>query len=562
MDLALQSGTVPIKLPFASVQDAPFVAGQSLGSIVEELWRRCVVTVSESERTKKAYPDDIPWNRFTVIRPTGSPGAKPNVDALAANYTGDTLVVKGGRGTPPRLTSPETKSSPSSAAMETSPLPARSPSANASSATSFIPTPSTPKSSPPVSRARSDSTPTWSTTPNPPLFHASSSPTSATPTQPSVAQVVLPPLSASASSYQPGSSNFNLTGSIGDVINSNVGTFLHSHFQGQTASVSESKSAEVRYADTHNSVPIAGKEHPVYEFVKGDPAFFQAFPTSRSRLIPVEFLLRGVELLKSVGRVRVEVPLGDEYGTGFIVADGVLMTNHHVLPTLARARKAFVAWDFNKSSGAGTSTGAESPLDPVALYEANLELDCAIVAFKQQRNVRPIIELHLDALDGIEKDPRTVAMGHPLGGHKQFAVDGGFQSFEDKWLVHNNDTLEGSSGTPVFNRAWRLLALHSRALPDYSQGHAVKHDGTPWTQGVDSHSTLKCLGNLSIPIDQIILWIVSLLVKYPNGSSKSLFLEQILKFCDPDVLRNKIDALTALESQPSDGSSLSKMEQF
>jgi hypothetical protein len=94
MDLTLQSGTVPIKLPLASnVRDAPFVAGQSLGSVIEELRRRYVAAVSESERTKKDYPDAIPWNRFTVIRPTGSLGAEPNVDALAANYKGCTLVA-------------------------------------------------------------------------------------------------------------------------------------------------------------------------------------------------------------------------------------------------------------------------------------------------------------------------------------------------------------------------------------------------------------------------------------------------------------------------------------
>ena len=51
-------------------------------------------------------------------------------------------------------------------------------------------------------------------------------------------------------------------------------------------------------------------------------------------LVPVNYLLMALEKAKSVGRVLVKNKLGglESYGTGFLVAENILMTNAHVLP--------------------------------------------------------------------------------------------------------------------------------------------------------------------------------------------------------------------------------------
>jgi endonuclease G len=45
-------------------------------------------------------------------------------------------------------------------------------------------------------------------------------------------------------------------------------------------------------------------------------------------------------------------------------------------------------------------------------------------------------------------------------------ANGGLQQQSGDWLEYEVNTLNGSSGSPVFNNKWDLVALHSRAGTD------------------------------------------------------------------------------------------------
>jgi S1-C subfamily serine protease len=58
---------------------------------------------------------------------------------------------------------------------------------------------------------------------------------------------------------------------------------------------------------------------------------------SESTLVPISFLERGLERARSVARIRML----NGFGTGFLIREDVLVTNNHVIGTLAEARSAF-----------------------------------------------------------------------------------------------------------------------------------------------------------------------------------------------------------------------------
>jgi V8-like Glu-specific endopeptidase len=61
----------------------------------------------------------------------------------------------------------------------------------------------------------------------------------------------------------------------------------------------------------------------------------------------------------------------------------------------------------------------------------------------------------------IEKNNRVSIIQHPNGLHKQIAIHHNFVRYVDDQIVqYLTDTLPGSSGSPVFDDYWNLIALH------------------------------------------------------------------------------------------------------
>ena len=75
------------------------------------------------------------------------------------------------------------------------------------------------------------------------------------------------------------------------------------------------------------------------------------------------------------------------------------------------------------------------------------------------KGVKPVpISLRLP-LTGQEQ--RVYIMGHPLGGDLKISIDDNVLIDHDESKVHYRAPTEpGSSGSPVFNRTWKLIALH------------------------------------------------------------------------------------------------------
>ena len=170
----------------------------------------------------------------------------------------------------------------------------------------------------------------------------------------------------------------------------------------------------------------------------------------RNDLLPARWLWQGADAACAV--VRVVVPGANAVGSGFLVTDRVILTNHHVLASGAMAAGAYV--EFFYGEGQQTVTVR---LAPDRLFITNAELDYTFCALRQPQTLDPI-EL---APNRVTRGERVNIIQHPGGGYKQIAVhDNRVLRVLDTVIRYRTDTQPGSSGSPVFDNDWNLVGLH------------------------------------------------------------------------------------------------------
>lgn len=195
-------------------------------------------------------------------------------------------------------------------------------------------------------------------------------------------------------------------------------------------------------------------------------------------IMPFSFLLAGNRAGRSVAQLKVPelknglprttdsgVPLLHR-GTGWLLTPERVITNHHVVkaregaeqPTDSdlrlQAEATKVRFDFD-------SEGLEGEVvNSVALEAWNSKLDYAVL-----RLAKPVDRPGLARTEEIfEKSGSYRAVNiiqHPDGGHKQIAIRNNLvTSTNDNEVRYFTDTRRGSSGSPVFDDQWRVVALH------------------------------------------------------------------------------------------------------
>ena len=270
--------------------------------------------------------------------------------------------------------------------------------------------------------------------------------------------------------------------------------------------------------------PAAGWNLQTASPVESRPERLELILDSSSSLLPFHFLRTGDRL----GRAVVKLLRSDgAAGTGFLVAPGILLTNHHVLPDAATASLTIVLANF-EAAAPGTSPGrtASVPLDPDALFVANAELDFAFCG------VRGLDFLGSIALD---RNSRNVApsetvniIQHPRGRPKEVALRDNRVVRADGVVVHYSCSTEpGSSGSPVFNNRWEPVALHHAS---------VKADGPEARAVADpsADASARYL-NEGIRIPAIAIWLETVEANAPDLRDQAARLREIFGGIDPGV---------------------------
>ena len=179
----------------------------------------------------------------------------------------------------------------------------------------------------------------------------------------------------------------------------------------------------------------------------------------RNNLKSIFWLEVGLSKASAVCRIRTH----DGAGTGFVVGRGVVMTNNHVIPSQEVARSARAEFNFEENS---------EGLKPVTSYELEAELfvthagelDCTIVGVREHSSRPPLSHwgvLSLSASQAAIVGDHVTIIQHPKGGLKQIGItDNSVVNIYEHRLQYMTDTMPGSSGAPVFNDRWEVIALH------------------------------------------------------------------------------------------------------
>ncbi len=186
-------------------------------------------------------------------------------------------------------------------------------------------------------------------------------------------------------------------------------------------------------------------------------------------LVEASFLDRCRLVMGCVGRLRFDTPRGRSYATGFMIAPGLAMTNHHVFPDEHVAHGASIEFGYRYDIAGQIAPTTEFDLVPGEFFVADMGLDFAVVAVLPKSTTgadladRGYLRLNPESGKAEEADFVTIVQ-HPDGAPMQIALRENEvirASQQEDVIWYQADTAHGSSGAPVFNDSFQIAALHS-----------------------------------------------------------------------------------------------------
>jgi V8-like Glu-specific endopeptidase len=205
----------------------------------------------------------------------------------------------------------------------------------------------------------------------------------------------------------------------------------------------------------------------------------------KSTLVPITYLEIGLVRARSVVRVKRQ---DGSSGTGFITDGNTLITNNHVLPNAEAARSSVIQFNYQQTAGGLNASIEEARLLPDGFFRTAAQDDWSAVRIdgdiSSKWGMLPMARAEIKVGDHVN------IIQHPGGGPKQISLFANVVVYVGGGRVqYLTDTLPGSSGSPVFDAQWNLIALH--------------HSGG-WLTEPNAASKTTYYRNEGISIDRII----------------------------------------------------------
>jgi len=242
----------------------------------------------------------------------------------------------------------------------------------------------------------------------------------------------------------------------------------------------------------------------------------------QDQLMSSFFLPLGAERARAVGRIVTQTDVG--VGTGFLISSRLLMTNNHVIENAKIAALCRVEFDYVHRFDKGFGPTQLFRLLPgefflTSVTRDDLNLDYTIVAVEPVnsqgeklagRGSIPLVS-NLAELTVLEW---ANIIQHPGGDPQQVALrDNNVVKSLDNFIHYEADTQPGSSGSPVFNDQWQLVALHHSGVPDEVRPKVYRlRNGDEWDRRrplpyekeLQMWAKVNWLSNEGVRIDRII----------------------------------------------------------
>ncbi|MFE1747450.1 trypsin-like serine peptidase [Coleofasciculus sp. H7-2] len=204
--------------------------------------------------------------------------------------------------------------------------------------------------------------------------------------------------------------------------------------------------------------------------------------------------------LKDTERFRKLLPI--PVATGFLVGSSYLMTNNHVLPSKEVCDECIAEFGYDQDVLGRKISPIQYKLDSEGFFETNEELDYTLVKLQDRPqdiklsnlgkagyyfgwitldeksiNIAPPIDdkkvaelqakgfqLKIPQGQSMEGEPVNIIQ-HPKGKRKQVILSSNrVTNIYEKFIQYQADADFSSSGSPVFNQQWELVALHHAAV--------------------------------------------------------------------------------------------------
>lgn len=217
----------------------------------------------------------------------------------------------------------------------------------------------------------------------------------------------------------------------------------------------------------------------------------------------ITFLHQGIEKSKAVARVALA---GGGRGTGFLVGNNYLVTNHHVLANKELAATAVAQFRVEKALQGGDYEPDPYQLNPDRFWKTSLNDDeggddWTVVAVDGNPRAK-YGSLYLGRAEPKVQD-EVIIVQHPSGGPKKIALSHNVIAYVDaKRVQYLTDTEEGSSGSPVFDAEWRVVALHHKGGVLREPGSAMVYKRN---QGIHVNVLVDALQGTEVlaPVDSV-----------------------------------------------------------
>jgi len=254
-------------------------------------------------------------------------------------------------------------------------------------------------------------------------------------------------------------------------------------------SLIESVSEEIKY-NVQESIKMNTSQFHTDGIVEVGPSVHAAITGLNKDYLPVAFLEKGYLMQKPIA--RIVLPDG-KFGTGFLISPSLLITNNHVINDKSLALDSKFEFNYQKDINNNTQAIDTYYATPDFFYTNDeTELDFTIIKLSNypgkkwgyiSLNSRSIYkdfqpESHVGKVDA---SPLQIIQ-HPESRYKEVVLHecvftkiikeeskSDYTNFtlsylsslnNPKYFRYTCDTNLGSSGSPVFDRFWNIMALH------------------------------------------------------------------------------------------------------
>jgi hypothetical protein len=205
---------------------------------------------------------------------------------------------------------------------------------------------------------------------------------------------------------------------------------------------------------------------------------------------PVDWLRAALVACRSVARVE------DGYeskGTGFVLAGDevrqgwpsrVLLTNAHVVPDAVQPDDVLITFRGLSDAG-GDAAVTVRPVGDILWHSPKYDLDACVLALPDDLSpqIGPLRVRRRFPKLGPDHRVRAYVIGHPMGipEIRLSLHDSLVLETDERYAWYRSPTERGSSGSPVFDDNWQVIALHHGAT-DSMRGTAG--GGTAANEGI------------------------------------------------------------------------------